>query len=207
MKKLSVVLAIVAMAVGCAAASPLQTGGGGPAITICKAGKTELMEKLAAMSSGAGVKVKTPDSGRIIVSKPVTDPATAALFGTRYNPTPEHREIMTFTAAGNNCTDIGIVIQIVTNPGSPYEKVTDVSKGKDAQEAQDMLQSFKARVEGSAGAGYGGPGKDAANGKSGTPAEKKIEIYQICAKEAKEGEAKGGKWSAIYGECLGRNGL
>ena len=135
------------MLIGCATVQPIGTGSGMPEITICGIGKTKIMEAFAASVSMSGTNIRNTNNYQIVISKPVTSPLTAALYGSRYDSTPEYRAIFTFAEVGNNCTYIGARIQIVTNPGSGFERITDISKGKDAYELQEELQKLKFTIE------------------------------------------------------------
>lgn len=146
MKKIVLVLLTVAVLSGCATVQPIPTGSGMPEVTICGVRKNEVMEKFAAGLSMKGVNIRNTSNYQIVVGKPVDNPLIAALYGSKYDSTPEARIIFTF-ADINNCTYIGARLQIVTNPGSGFERITDISKGKDAYQLQQELEELKSTVE------------------------------------------------------------
>ena len=135
------------MLLSCATTPPIPTKSGLPEITICGIGKNELMEKFVAGMSMGGATIRSSNNFQIVVGQPVTNPMLAALYGSRYNSTPELRYIFTFADTGN-CTYIGARVQIVTNPGSGFEQVNDFSRGKDAYNVQHELEQLKSAAEG-----------------------------------------------------------
>ena len=147
MKGTLVISLTLTLLMGCASLPPINTSSGRPEITICGVGKNEMMEKVVAGATMDGFNIRNTSNFQIVMGKPVTNLLTAALWGSRYDSTPEYRLIWTFADIGNNCTHIGVVAQIVTNPGSAFERVTDVSTGKDGHQIQEGLEEIKTRAE------------------------------------------------------------
>lgn len=131
----------------CATVQPISTKSGMPEVTICKLDKTEIMEKFAAALSMDGWNIRSANNYQIVAGKPASNLLISALFGSRYDSTPESRMIFTFADVSGNCTYIGARLQIVTNPGSGFERITDYSRGKDAHELQQQLENLKSLVE------------------------------------------------------------
>lgn len=148
MRRILVSLIAVILLSGCANLAPLNTGSGRPEITLCGPGKTEIMEKFVAAATQDGFNIRNTSNFQIVMCKPVKNLFLAAMAGSRYDPTPEHRVTWTFADMGNNCTHIGAVLQIVTNPGSGFERITDISTGKDAHDLQRQLDALKLHAEG-----------------------------------------------------------
>jgi len=146
MKKILLLAMVLMMVSGCATVQPIRTGSGMPEVTICGISKNEVMEKFVAGLSMKGVNIRNTNNYQIVVSKPVDNPLIAALYGSRYDSTPEARVIFTF-ADVNNCIYIGARLQIVTNPGSGFERITDISRGKDAYQLQQDLEELKSTIE------------------------------------------------------------
>lgn len=146
MKKLLLFLPVLILA-GCVVLPPLNTPSGRPEITICGVSKSEIMEKTVAASTMNGFNVERTSDYQIVVGKPLSNPMAAALYGSQYDSTPEYRLVWTFADVGNNCIHVGIVIQIVTNPGSSFERITDISTGKDGHDAQQQLEQLKEKIE------------------------------------------------------------
>lgn len=131
----------------CATVQPISTQSGMPEITICGIGKPELMEKFAASFSMGSANIRSISNYQIVIGQPVKDPLVRSLYSSRYDSNPEYRAIFTFADVGG-CTYIGARIQIVTNPGSGFERINDVSRGRDAYDLQQELEKVKAAIEG-----------------------------------------------------------
>lgn len=132
---------------GCASLPPINTPSGRPEVTICGVGKSEMMEKTVAALSMDGFNIERTSNFQAVAGKLITNPLIATLYGSNYDSTPEARQVWTFSDIGNNCTHISIVVQIVTNPGSAFERVTDVSTGKDGHQLQEGLEALKKQIE------------------------------------------------------------
>ncbi|MBA4390235.1 MAG: hypothetical protein C0399_04780 [Syntrophus sp. (in: bacteria)] len=148
MKRMLMMIVVIILLTGCAGLPRMNTSSGRPEITICGVGKSEIMEKVVAGFIMAGFNIRNTSNFQIVMGKPVSNPLVGAMMGSRYDSTPESRLVWTFASLDNNCTHIGVVVQIVTNPGSAFERITDVSTGKDGHEIQEEFERLKARVEG-----------------------------------------------------------
>lgn len=153
MRRITVLMLAVVILGGCATVQPILTNSGMPEVTICGISKNEVMEKFAAGLSMKGANIRNTSNYQIVVGRPVDNPLIAALYGSRYDSTPEARVIFTF-ADVNNCTYIGARLQIVTNPGSGFERITDISRGKDAYQLQQDLEELKSTIERQRGSSY-----------------------------------------------------
>jgi len=147
MKRTFIMFTLIILLMGCATLPRINTPSGRPEITICRISKNEMMEKVVAAASMDGFNIRSTSNFQIVMGKPVSNPLVGALMGSRYDSTPESRLVWTFADIGNNCIHIGVVVQIVTNPGSAFERVTDASTGKDGHQIQEGLEAIKARVE------------------------------------------------------------
>lgn len=83
----------------------------------------------------------------IIISKHLEGYRNSYMYGSRYNTTPDQRIIMTVANKGDGCIYVGGRSQIVTNPNSPHERITDTTKGQDGKELQAVLEKIKAKYE------------------------------------------------------------
>jgi hypothetical protein len=146
-KRTLMMFTAITLLMGCASLPRMNTSSGRPEITICRVGKNEMMEKVVAAASMDGFNIRNTSNFQIVMGKPVSNALVAALMGSRYDSTPEYRLVWTFADIGNNCTHIGVVVQIVTNPGSAFERVVDVSTGKDGHQIQEDLEKLKAIIE------------------------------------------------------------
>lgn len=151
MKKASLLSAFVLLGLlaGCATTlSPINTASGKPEITICKTTKEELMDFVVERTLTGGGLVRKADNYQVVVGAPIDDNLIASiLLGSKYDTTPEGRLVWTFVKKGEDCVYISVNCQIVTNPGSAFERVRDISKGGDAHEIQKGLEEMKIKIE------------------------------------------------------------
>lgn len=132
---------------GCAMAPRINTSSGRPEITICGPSKNELMDRFVTGMIKEGVNIRNVNAYQVITAKPADSAMVSILYGSRYDSTPEARSIWTFSGADQDCTHIGVVLQLVTNPGSAFERIHDFSKSKAAAQLQQQLEQFKRRVD------------------------------------------------------------
>lgn len=137
----------VIILMGCVTVPPISTQSGMPEVTICGIGKSELMEKCAASFSMGGANIRSTSNYQIVIGQPITDPLIKNLYDSSYYSNPEYRAIFTFADVGGGCTYIGARMQIVVKPGSGFERITDISKGKGAYDLQQKLEEVKAAIE------------------------------------------------------------
>jgi hypothetical protein len=147
MKKIAVLILAVVLLSGCATVQPIHTQSGRPEVTICGVSKNEVMEKFVASLSTGTFTVRSTSNFQVVVGRPVNNPLAIALYGSRYDSTPEARVIFTFSEV-SGCTLVSARLLIVTNPGSAFERVMDISQGKDAHELQLELEKLKSTIEG-----------------------------------------------------------
>lgn len=94
---------------------------------------------------GAGFTIKTVNEYSLVVEKPSDSKAAAFFFGTGFNGTPNQRITLNF-AGTNEQTHIRGRAEIVSNPGSAFEKTMDMSGNatglqKDLTDVKALLES------------------------------------------------------------------
>ncbi len=144
--KLLRVCFVVFLLAGCVPLQPLQTPSGRPEVTISGVTKKQVLDLLVTEMLANGVQVKQVNEYGAVFGKPDDSFTGALLFGSRYDSTPEMR--LTF-----NVVELSDAIRVfcnaamVTNPGSAFERVRDLTGGRTAKDAQAMLERLKARLQ------------------------------------------------------------
>lgn len=128
--------------IGCAASNVLNTPSGKPEVVIEKKSKKEVADALVSEMVSSGYAIKSVSDYNIVFGKLIDNNLAASLlFGSRYDITPEYRPSFAIFE-----TDAGVRIvltnQIVTNPGSGYEHVTDANGGAAGKSWQEFLAVF-----------------------------------------------------------------
>jgi hypothetical protein len=127
---------------GCAAVQPLKTPSGKPDITIPKVSKKQVSDKLINMMLTKGFNIKNSSDYNLVFTKPMDKLLESLLLGSQYDVTPENR--VSFNIVESS-VGIRIVItnQAITNPGSAFERVTDLSTGNAGMDWQNFLLHLK----------------------------------------------------------------
>ena len=137
---------LVLVLAACAPVQRLQTPSGRPEITISGATKKQVLDLLVAEMLASGAQIKQVNEYGAVFGKRDDSFAGALLFGSRYDSTPEMR--ITFNVVETpGATRVFCNAAMVTNPGSAFERVTDVTGGKTANDVQAMLERLRARLE------------------------------------------------------------
>jgi hypothetical protein len=145
MKSIFSTIAIVfvsALISGCAAPTKrLDTPSGRPEIVIPGATAKSIIDTVAGMKLGEGFRVLTVNDYTLVIAKDIDDSTARLIYGSNYNRTPEARITYNFVGIGNG-TKVFIRSEMVTNPRSPYEELTDFTQtwGKDAQAQLEQLK-------------------------------------------------------------------
>lgn len=116
---------LATLLLGCASAQQISLPSGRPEIDI-RSDKKVVIDAIANMYSRAGYAIKTVNDFSLVVDKPDTSVGSSILFGSRFAPTQNMRVSLNFSGMGDSTHILGRV-EVVTNPGSGFEKVTDLS--------------------------------------------------------------------------------
>lgn len=136
---------LTALLVACAAPAPLSTASGNPEVTIEGATRKQVVDHLVDRYTSGGLTLRSVTEYKVIVSKPADkDFLTMFLFGSRYDGVPEHRIHHTLIDR-SGAVKVFARAEIVTNPGSAFERVTDVTNAS-RQELQTLLEGLRTQV-------------------------------------------------------------
>jgi hypothetical protein len=147
MKRLLLIVVLLAFVTGCATAKPLQTPSGRPEVTIIGATKKEISDVLVSTMLSAGVQMKQITEYTLVFAIRDTSLTGAIFFGSKYDTSPEMRitfsmiEECKFKSTRVFCTAV-----MVTNPGSAFERVSDVTQAN-SMDIQNMLEKLKGRTQ------------------------------------------------------------
>lgn len=106
--------------------------------------KKTVIDTLANGYSASGFTIKTVNDYSLVVEKSDPSLASSLLFGSRFSGTPNVRVTFNVADAGST-THVAAQVQMVTNPASGFENVTDISGS--ARELQKQLTEMKAALE------------------------------------------------------------
>jgi membrane-associated protease RseP (regulator of RpoE activity) len=156
----------------------VATPSGRPEAVMAKAPLKEVQSVLTNVAMNAGFSTKSVTDFTAVYEKPSDNVAATMLFGSRYDSTPVWRMSFNFAPIGEDLRVVGMM-QIVTNPGSAFERVNDMSRNTvDAVNLQSHLDALKEHyalvasvaTRGKVGVGFSNEGKVTVLVKGG-PAE------------------------------------
>lgn len=130
---------------GCATVQPLKTPTGKPEVTISNVTKKQVIDALTNQMLARGYQIKNVTEYNAVYGKRTDSFAAAILLGSRYDAIPEARISYAIVETGAGVRVVA-TLEMVTNPGSAFERVTDLSQGKDAHNIQNMLENLKASL-------------------------------------------------------------
>lgn len=128
--------------ISCQTVPPIPTPSGRPEIVIPNVSKDIAIDYLVNLMISKGYKIKQTTNYKITFKKKNDKYMAALLFGSRYDGTPENR--ISFNLI-NTSSGIRIItsIEIITNPNSAFERVTDWSTGKAGHIFHEILIKMK----------------------------------------------------------------
>ncbi|WP_143749113.1 hypothetical protein [Mesorhizobium sp. WSM3868] len=123
-------LAAIVLIAGCQTA---PTGPVPPNNFTFNAGKQATKEAVVSAYLGRGFQIVRDSDLQLVMDGPAKDNFGAQLvFGSQWNVVPNSRISMTFL--GDNPTQVNAQLAIVTNPGSGFEQVTDLTNNASARQ-------------------------------------------------------------------------
>jgi membrane-associated protease RseP (regulator of RpoE activity) len=123
-----------------------QTASGRPEVTIANTTPEKIKPVLVSEMANAGYRITKDTPYELAFDKPVQNLAMAVLLGSRYDAQPNARVTYTFAQIGNDTRVIGDVA-VITNPGSAFERRTELNNGVDAYDLQTGLQRLSAAMD------------------------------------------------------------
>lgn len=144
----------------CAPVSPtktsnlLQTPSGRPEVTIKGATRKQFLAVLVPhmlslrfdQGDADPWQVKQINEFSAVFGSRVRTIGGSLFFGSRYDSYPEARMTFNFVDVVDGIQVFGNV-GMVTNPGSAFEKVTDMTAGQGAQEVQSTLELMRGKLQ------------------------------------------------------------
>ena len=134
---------ILALISGCATVKPLNTLTGKPEVIIPDASKSEIADQITNAMLSWDFQLQKRDENILLFSKRDQSLGSSLLFGSRYDSTPEWR--FTYNIV-DHPEGVRVIANIatITNPGSAFERITDLSRGsKDSENVYALLTQIR----------------------------------------------------------------
>jgi hypothetical protein len=146
MRKL-ILLAMVVALVGCAAPKQhLNTASGNPEVIIEGVNRKQVADRIVDRLTGKGLTIHQVTEYKIVAGQKAEDFGAKFFFGSRYDGIPEYRITYTLVDQPPAAVKVYGRAGIVTNPGSAFERVRDMTDGQ-KQNLQDMLGKLRSEFE------------------------------------------------------------
>ncbi len=144
MKKLALIItAFLLLNIGCATVGPLNTPTGKPEIIINDASKKEICDAVINQMLSWDFQLQKQSESLLVFGKKDSRVSSAILLGSRYDAIPEWRFAYNIVDYSQGVRIVAN-ISAVTNPGSAFERITDMSRNsQDAQNVQNFFERMK----------------------------------------------------------------
>ncbi|AQV94783.1 hypothetical protein BJN34_12920 [Cupriavidus necator] len=148
MKAILIAVAVSVGLVGCAAPPPLYTDSGKPEVSIPNTNRRQVIDAIVDMAHHGDARVKSATDYSVVLGRKMDgssagDFVAAVLFGSNYDRTPEARTTFNVLELSGG-TKVYASADLVTNPGSAYERTQNMTAGK-GPELMNFLTRLKAR--------------------------------------------------------------
>lgn len=143
MKVAITVFALVLLLMGCATSPPpaLGTTSGRPEVFLADTTKKQVMDRIVSAGLARGLQLKSSSEYGVAMAKKIEGVAAAFVYGSRYDSTPELRVHFNMVEM-NGGVQVYARGEIVTNPGSGFERVNDLTQSS-GQDLQSMLMDLQ----------------------------------------------------------------
>lgn len=140
---------LLSLLIACAAPRPpLNTASGRPEVTIRNVTRKDVSDRIVGALASKGFAIRSANEFAIIGAKRADDDFTLKLlYGSRYDRVPEQRITFTLIEASGTVR-VFSTLQIVTNPGSAFERVDDLAEST-KHDQQAMLMQLRDGFRGS----------------------------------------------------------
>jgi hypothetical protein len=113
-----------------------------PEVIIPNATKKQLLDIITNRMLDKGYQLASVNDYLAVFKKKADSFFAGIFFGSRYDSTPEARISFNFVEAPAGIRVIA-TLEMITNPGSGYERSTNCDKSKPANNVQKMLEEVK----------------------------------------------------------------
>jgi hypothetical protein len=143
-----------------------------PEVFIEGVTKKEVLNPIVTAMMKVGASIVRQSDYEMVFGKPYKGMVAMILAGSTYNPTPEDRAVFSIVEETNGVR-LFLTEQIVTNPNSPFERVTTLDSKKNYANLQRLLDRIRASILESKGPDQPAPASAPA-ARAGEPAPRPV---------------------------------
>ena len=134
------------LAVSCVSPVTHNTPSGKPEVTVTLIEPEDVRGALISEMMSRGYTLNDANDFLLSFDRPVENFLAAALLGSQYDSTPNARITFSIAPIGDSVRVVAD-LAIITNPGSGFERRTDMNQGQDSPKIQQMLYSIRDRLQ------------------------------------------------------------
>lgn len=139
-------LVVVLVTGGCVAPVQHKTASGKPEVTISTNDVGVVKAALVSEMIDRGYGITTEGDYRLVFDRPVDNLLVGVLLGSSYDSTPNARISYTLVPTSGRVRVVAD-IAIITNPGSAFERRTEMNQHQDSLDVQKALDALKSAVD------------------------------------------------------------
>lgn len=179
--RIAMASAAATMLAGCTSPPKINTPSGQPEVVIRGATKKQIADRIAGNALATGAQIKSVNEYAVVIGKRATnDFASQLLYGSRYDGVPEYRVHFGLVDVPNGVRVFSRA-EIVTNPGSAFERVTDATPSE-ATKIQAGLENLANNFRGSSI----GPIQDAPSSSATISPQAPVPSRKTAVKQGKD---------------------
>jgi hypothetical protein len=142
------ILIVFAVALFCGSCShPVQheTASGHPEVTVQNVAADKVKAALVNKMLNKGYRITRDTQFELAYDKPVENVMASVLLGSKYDSQPNARVAYSIAQVGK---DVRVVadLAVITNPGSAFERRTDLNRGVESPKVQTFLDDMASEV-------------------------------------------------------------
>ena len=146
MVRVAAVMILCFLVAACATPVKHHTASGRPEVTIATTNVGAVKGALISEMVNRGYSITRESDFLVGFDRPIDNVWAAALLGSRYDSTPNARVSYTI-ARIQDAIRVVADLAIITNPGSAFERQTDMNANKDSRMIQGLMDRVKSNVE------------------------------------------------------------
>lgn len=137
---------IVSIMTSCQTAEPIKATSKPPEVTIENATRKQIIDIISGEMRDGGFKILSVNDSKLLVGRKSGAALIASVYGSSFTGMAEERIAYNVIDVGNS-VKVSADIGIVANPGTSFEKITNLNDTKYASSMQASLESLKHSVQ------------------------------------------------------------
>jgi hypothetical protein len=147
MTRFLIALAVAYFCSACASGVQHATPSGHSEVTVSKATPDKVKAVLVNKMINKGYRITKDTQFELAFDKPVDNVMVSVLLGSKYDSQPSQRVSYSIAQVGEGVRVVSD-FAVITNPGSAFERRTDVNKADATTDVQTLLEEVASELKG-----------------------------------------------------------